>query len=319
MSKILVTGATGFIGGAIARKLNLDGRHELMLALRRSPMEEIPSPFNVVGELGPHNQWQSSLAGCQAVIHCSALNHSSNSRDDSLDCFRRANVQGTLNLARQAIDAGVRRFIFLSSIKVNGTTTRVDQAFSPDDEPSPMDSYGISKLEAEIGLLKIGREYGLEVTILRLPLVYGAGVKANFLTMMRWINLGFPLPFGTVRNKRTLLYCGNLVDLIEVCLTHPAAANQVFTAGDGEDLSTTELLRNLGIALAKPARLFHVPTVIMKRVAKTLGKADMASRLLDSLRVDVGKAKALLGWQPPISINEGLMDTAREFLRHTDR
>jgi nucleoside-diphosphate-sugar epimerase len=223
-------------------------------------------------------------------------------------------VDGTLNLARQAAERGVQRFIFLSSVKVNGEQTLSGKQFAAQDKAVPVDAYAISKWEAEQGLLKIAQESRMEVVIIRPPLVYGPGVKANFLAMMRWLHKGLPLPLGAIQNKRSFVALDNLVDLVVTCLDHPAAANQVFLAGDGEDLSTPELLRRLGLALGSPARLLPVPVPLLKSGAALLGKSDMAQRLCGSLQVDISKARTLLGWSPPISVDEGLRRTAQFFL-----
>jgi len=215
-------------------------------------------------------------------------------------------VDGTLNLARQAVDAGVTRFIFISSIKVNGEQTTCGGVYKAEDLPVPEDAYGISKYEAEQGLLQVAANTGLEVVIIRPPLVYGPGVKGNFFSMMRVVKKGFPLPLGAVHNKRSLVALDNLVDLIITCIDHPAAANQVFLAGDGEDLSTTEFLRGVAKAVGVLSRLIPVPAAVLMFGASLLGKKEMAQRLLGSLQVDISKARDLLGWTPPLSVEEGL-------------
>jgi UDP-glucose 4-epimerase len=230
---------------------------------------------------------------------------------DPLQEFRRVNVQATLNLARQAAAAGVRRFVFVSSIKVNGESTQPGSAFTADDAPAPLDAYGISKMEAEQGLRQIALQTGMEVVIIRPPLVYGPGVKANFAAMMRWLKRGVPLPLGAIENQRSFVALDNLVDLIVTCLIHPAAANQTFLVSDGEDVSTTELLRRMGQALGCTARLLPVPASWLKLAADMLGKADMAQRLCGSLQVDISKTRQLLGWQPPLSLDSGLKKAAK--------
>lgn len=225
---------------------------------------------------------------------------------DPLDEFRRVNVQGTLNLARQAAAAGVKRFAFVSSIKVNGESTQLGAPFKADDVPAPNDAYGLSKMEAEHGLREIALQTGIDVVIIRPPLVYGPGVKANFAAMMRWLRRGAPLPLGAIHNQRSLVALGNLVDLIVTCLMHPAAANQTFLVSDGEDVSTTELLRRMGNALGREARLLPVPASWLKMTAALLGRQDVAQRLCGNLQVDISKARTLLGWRPPVSVGEGL-------------
>jgi UDP-glucose 4-epimerase len=215
-----------------------------------------------------------------------------------------------LNLARQAAAAGLRRFVFVSSIKVNGEATQLARPFIADDAPAPLDAYGVSKMEAEQGLREIARQTGMEVVIIRPPLVYGPGVKANFAAMMRWLKRGVPLPLGAIHNQRSLVALDNLVDLILTCLTHPAATNQTFLVSDGEDVSTTELLRRMGQAMGKTARLLPVPASWLKVAASLVGKGDVAQRLCGSLQVDISKTRELLGWVPPVSLDEGLRRAA---------
>ncbi|MDO7597788.1 MAG: NAD-dependent epimerase/dehydratase family protein, partial [Pseudomonadota bacterium] len=223
--------------------------------------------------------------------------------------FRRLNVDGTLNLARQAADAGVKRFVFISSIKVNGEMTLVAQPFKADDNFLPTDPYGLSKYEAEQGLLAIAKETGMEVVIIRPPLVYGPGVKANFSAMMKWIDKGLPLPFGTIHNQRSLVALDNLVDFIALCADRKKsykAANEVFLISDGEDVSTTTLLQKVARAFGKKPRLIPVPVGLMIFAAKLIGKGDIANRLFGSLQVDSSKARDLLGWQPVVTMDEQL-------------
>jgi UDP-glucose 4-epimerase len=230
---------------------------------------------------------------------------------DPLTEFRRVNVQGTLNLARQAAAAGVRRFVFVRSIKVNGESTQPGAPFKADDAPAPLDAYGVSKMEAEQGLRELAGQTGIEVIIIRPPLVYGPGVKANFAAMMHWLKRGVPLPLGAIHNQRSLVALDNLVALLMTCLTHPAAANQTFMVSDGEDVSTTELLLRMGQAMGKPARLLPVPASWLKLAAALIGKPDVAQRLCGSLQVDISKTRELLGWVPPVSLDEGLRRAAK--------
>jgi nucleoside-diphosphate-sugar epimerase len=233
---------------------------------------------------------------------------------DPLGEYRRTNVEGTLKLAQDAAAAGVRRFVFLSSIKVNGEATAPGRPFRETDAPHPVDPYGRSKLEAEQALFEFGQRSGMEVVVVRPPLVYGPGVKANFRSMMRWLSKGVPLPLGAIHNHRSLVALDNLVDLLVRCTEHPAAANQVFLAGDGEDVSTTALLRRTAAALGCRARLIPVPASWLMMAARGLGKAPVASRLCGNLQVDISKARDLLGWQPPVSLDEGLRRAAAGFL-----
>jgi nucleoside-diphosphate-sugar epimerase len=232
---------------------------------------------------------------------------------EPLSEFRKVNVDGTLNLARQAVAVGVKRFIFISSIKVNGEGTKLGVPYAADDVPKPMDPYGISKMEAEQGLQQLAKETGLEVVIIRPVLVYGPGVKANFQTMMKWLSKGVPLPLGAVHNKRSLVALDNLVDLIVTCLDHPAAANQTFMVSDGEDLSTAELLSRISGALGRPARLLPVPVWLLELGAAIVGRRDVARRLCGSLQVDISKTRELLGWAPPIPVDEALAKTVKAF------
>jgi nucleoside-diphosphate-sugar epimerase len=277
-------------------------------------LPSVMSPIAIAG-LDADADWQESVKDVDVIIHAAARVHVMDERaTDPLAEFRRINVDGTLNLARQAAAAGVRRFVFVSSVKVNGETTAPDHPFRADDLPRPLDPYGISKLEAEQGLFQVAKQSGMELVCIRPPLVYGPGVKANFLSMMRWVKRGVPFPLGAIRNKRSLVGLDNLVDLIVTCLHHPAASNQVYLAGDGEDLSTTELLRRVGWALGKPARLVPVPVSLLETGAALMGKRDVAQRLLGSLQVDISKTRELLDWSPPVSVDEGLRKTANAFL-----
>ncbi len=224
--------------------------------------------------------------------------------------FRIVNVEGTLNLARQASNTGVKRFVFISSLKVNGENTQLGHAFSPNDNFVPKDPYALSKYEAEHGLLALAEETGMEVVIIRPPLVYGPHVKANFASMIKWVNRGVPFPFGMINNKRSLIALDNLVSFIIYCIDHPKASNEVFLVSDGEDVSTTELLQKIAKAFGKRSLLIPVPVWLMSFVAKLVGKADMANRLFGSLQVDSSKARELLGWVPEITMDKQLKKIA---------
>ncbi len=304
--KVLLTGASGFLGGSIIAHLSGQDRITLSCAAR-SPLAQVRFATFAVGDLCAVNDWSRPLLGQQVVIHAAARAHiMKDELADPLSEYRRVNVEGTLNLARQAAAAGVERFIYISSIKVNGESTLLGKPFVSSDAPAPEDPYGLSKLEAEQGLVQLAADTGLEVVIIRPPLVYGPGVKGNFAAMIKLIDKGLPLPLGAVHNKRSLVGVDNLVDLIVRCIDHPAAANQVFLAGDGEDLSTTELLRGVAHAMGKPARLIPVPGGLLQFGATLLGKKAVAQRLLGSLQVDITKTCELLDWRPPYTVEEGL-------------
>lgn len=312
--KLFIAGGTGFVGTALLERLLVRENTELTLMVRQTSLN-LPDQVTLFrAQAGLRNEF-IPLNNVQTVIHAAARVHMmSDKATNALAEYRNTNVEGTLNLARQSAEAGVKRFIFLSSIKVNGEATAIDQAFRADDAPAPSDPYGVSKMEAEIGLRSLAAETGMEVVIIRPVLVYGPGVRANFLNMMSWLNRGFPLPLGATNNKRSLVALDNLVDLIITCIDHPAAANQTFLVSDGEDLSTTELLRRMSKALGKPARLLPAPPSMLSLSAKLLGKGDMAQRLCGSLQVDISKTKQLLAWRPPVTVDQALQETADEFL-----
>jgi nucleoside-diphosphate-sugar epimerase len=306
---IFVTGATGFVGSALVRRLAGEPTIDGVVAAVRRADGSWPTGVRPVqmGDLLPTTNWRMALQEIDAVVHCAARVHvMEDTATNPLDEFRYVNVQGTLNLARQAAAAGVRRFVFISSIKANGEATQPGHPFTADDVPAPLDPYGVSKVEAEQGLRELADRTSMELVIVRPPLVYGPGVKANFAAMMRWVARGVPLPLGCIQNARSMVARDNLVDLLVTCLKHPAAAGQTFLVSDGEDLSTTELLRRTGVAMGKPARLLPVPSSWLHLVAAMLGKQDVAQRLCGSLQVDIEKTRRVLGWQPPLSLDQGL-------------
>ena len=313
---ILVTGATGFVGRALIDLL-VERGYSVRAAMRRAgAFTAAGASVVTVGDLSAQTDWSAALAGVEVVVHAAARVHvMQDAAADPLVEFRRINVQGTLQLARRAAAEGVRRFVFISSIKVNGEATQPGHPFTADDTPAPLDPYGVSKMEAEQGLREIAVQTGMEVVIIRPPLVYGPGVKANFQTMMRWLTGGVPLPLGAINNRRSLVALDNLVDLIVTCIDHPAAANQTFLVSDGEDLSTTQLLQRMGQALGKPARLIPVPAALLTLGAALIGKPAIAQRLCGSLQVDISKMRQLLGWTPPVSVDEGLKRAAEGYLR----
>lgn len=308
---MLLTGASGFLGRAVCAQAS---RRNLALHVAMRTRTPLPDGLegSTVGDIDGETDWSDALPGCTVVMHLAARVHvMTESADDPLSEFRRVNVAGTRRLAQQAAASGVRRFIFVSSIKVNGEHSLPGRAFKASDAPAPLDPYGISKMEAEQVLRQVAAETGMEVVIVRPPLVYGPGVKANFASLLRWLRKGRPLPLGAVRdNRRSLVALDNLVDLLFTCVDHPAAANQTFLASDGEDLSTTALLQRMGQALGRPARLLPVPPTWLRWGAMALGKAAVAERLLGSLQVDINHTRQTLGWRPPISVDEGLRRAA---------
>lgn len=311
---VLVTGANGFVGFALCARLRKNGV-SVREAVRTLNLHPSGAEAVAIGSLSSETDWTAALRNVEQVVHLAARVHVMNERSsDPLTEFRHANVEGTANLARQAGAAGVRRIVFLSSIKVNGEFTQEGRPFTADDDPAPKDPYGVSKHEAEQVLREIAADTGMEVVIIRPPLVYGPGVKANFESMMRWLARGVPLPLAAVtENRRSLVAMDNLVDLVVTCLSHPAAANQTFLVSDGEDLSTADLLRRIGVALGHPTRLFYMPPSVLKIGAKVVNKPGIYQRLCGSLQLDITKTRQLLGWNPPVSVDEGLLRAAQGF------
>ncbi len=308
---LLVTGATGFVGRSlVARALMCDGIS--VRAAVRTATHGLPSAVEIarIGDVSETTDWTQALAGADVVVHLAARVHvMRDAAADPLAEFRRVNVAGTLQLARSAARAGSRRFVYLSSVKVNGEGG--DTPYRETDPPSPRDPYGVSKHEAETGLRALAAETGLEVVIIRPPLVYGPGVKGNFRSLMRLVARGVPLPFGAVHNCRSLVGLDNLVDLILTCVRRPQAANETFLVSDGNDLSTTQLIRELAYAMGKSPRLIPVPASALGAAAALLGKRGVAQRLLGSLQVDISKARLTLGWQPPNTVQDGLRQAVR--------
>lgn len=321
---MLVTGANGFVGSALCAALKNKG-HAVRAALRD------PAEFAIDGceiarvpALDANTDWRDALSGVATVIHLAARVHvMRDDASDPLEAFRRVNVAGTERLARSAAASGVKRLVFVSSIKVNGEVTGIADSterrvlsaegrrvFREDDIPSPQDPYGISKWEAEQALHRIAKETGLEVVIVRPPLVYGAGVKGNFAQMLKVLAKGIPLPLASVRNLRSLVYVGNLADALILCATHPAAAGQTYLVSDGEDISTPGLLRRLGESMGHPARLFPCPLTLLEAAGWLIGKSGQVERLIGSLQIDSGKIRRELDWTPPYTLRQGLQATA---------
>ncbi|HQS58844.1 MAG: NAD-dependent dehydratase [Gallionellales bacterium 35-53-114] len=304
--RILITGVTGFIGKALSAHAVHHG-FSVRGALHKAG--KIPDNIEValVGEINGETDWTSALSGVDVVIHLAARVHVM--REESVNPiadFRKVNVAGTDCLARAAAVSGVRRLVYVSSIKVNGEETVDGFRYTELDSPLPNDPYGISKWEAEQALHRVAAETGLEVVIVRPPLVYGAGVKGNFAQMLKVLVKGIPLPLASVHNLRSLVYIGNFTDALLKCATHTSAAGKTYLVSDGEDISTPDLLRQLGAAMGKPARLLPCPPVLLKLVGRLLGKSDQVDRLLGSLQVDSSKIRRELGWQSPFTLQEGL-------------
>ena len=316
LSSIFVTGASGFVGRVVCERalslgMRVKGSYRSLSSESRVPsgVEKIHIP-SVDGS----TDWSKALIGVNEIVHTAARVHVlRDSAVDRLAEFRRVNVAGTLKLARQAAEAGARRLIYISSIGVNGAET-FDMPFRADDKVAPHSPYAVSKYEAELGLRQIAQETGLEAVIIRPPLVFGPGAPGNFNRLLLIVHRGIPLPLGAIRNRRSLVALDNLVDLIVTCLNHPAAANQTFLVSDGEDISTTVLLRRTAAAMGRPTRLFPVPGPVVRVAARLLGKGDLAQQLCGSLQVDMSKTRNLLGWTPPVSVDEALNQTARYFL-----
>jgi len=322
---VLITGATGFIGSRLVNFLGAQfAGVDLRLAVRHRPDElQVPKvllagSIEVVGDINPYTNWTDSLVGVDVVIHLAARVHVMNDVAlDPLDEYRNTNTLATIHLAEEAAKAGVKRFIYLSSIKVNGENTKLGQAYSEDSTPAPIDPYGVSKWEAELGLKKICSRTGMEFVIIRPPLVYGPEVKANFQKLMGLVAKGFPLPLGIVHNQRSMLALDNLVSFISEVMTNPLAANQCFLLSDGEDISTTQLLRLIAKGMGKPIWLLPVPVFILKAAAQVLGASSAADRLLGSLQIDSSKARQLLQWRPSLSVEEGIAIAAKAYLKNT--
>lgn len=310
MGKIFVTGAGGFVGSALCEALRCRGFSYIGSRRRGGATDCIE-----VGDINGNTEWSSILAGCDTVIHLAGRVHVMNDIvADPLSAFRRANVDATANLARQAAQGGVRRFVFVSSVKVNGEST-VDKPFTAVDPVSPRDPYGQSKFEAELALEEVARTTGLEVVIVRPPLVYGPNVRANFLKLMQLVKLGIPLPLGAVHNRRSMVAIGNLVDFLITCATHSSAAGKRFMVSDDNDVSTSKLLIWIAEAMGRRPLLIPVPVNLLATSAALLGQSAAMSRLLGSLQIDIAETKSILGWKPVVGVQEAIKETVLHFLR----
>lgn len=315
MGKILVTGASGFIGRHLCGALQT---HDFSFRpIVRTPSSIIKNSESIaLGDINAVTNWHEALIGIDTIIHLAARVHVMNeTTSDPWAEFRATNVDATVNLAKQAIQAGIKRFIFVSTIKVNGEETH-HQPFTPFDIPAPLDFYGQSKLEAEIALQKLAQESGLELVIIRSPLVYGPHVRANFYKLMQITKMGLPLPFRGVDNRRSMVAIDNLVDLLITCIDHPAAANQIFLVSDGDDLSLSRLIQLIAKAMNQGIWLLPAPIKLIQMLAALTGKSAAINRLFGSLQVDISHTKKTLNWQPLISVEQGIQKTVQHFLTH---
>tara|TARA_B110000908_G_scaffold80909_1_gene96961 strand:- start:13339 stop:14289 length:951 start_codon:yes stop_codon:yes gene_type:complete len=314
---ILVTGANGFVGSALVNNLAKNKTNVKIISVVRKNTKSWPDLVKVITikDYNDQSRWKEALHNVSVVIHCAARVHVLNdalSDEERLDAYRKINVSNTLNIAKQAVLSGVRRFIFVSSIKVNGELTKNGEQFKFDDIPNPVDFYGLSKMEAEIGLRQISEKTGLEVVIIRPPLVYGPNVKGNFSTMKQWVSYGIPLPFGNIQNTRSLVALDNLIHLLELCVVHPSAANRTFLVSDCDNVSTTVLLLRLSKSMGKKLLLLRIPVFWLILGAKLIGKKEISNRLFESLEIDVSETQRVLGWQPVISMEKALEQMAQD-------
>ena len=318
MTKILITGATGFVGRALFENLKLKKKYLIHLTTRTNQEElfEGGKAFNI-GEIDSSTNWNDALDGVDCIVHCAARAHTTEKKQtDLLNAYRRINVDGTRNLAKQAVAIGIKRFIFLSSIKVNGEETIATKSFKYNDISQPEDAYGITKWQAEQALLEISKQTGLEVVIIRPPLVYGEGAKGNFLHLLNLVYKQIPLPFANINNLRSFIGLDNLLDLIICCIQHPKAAGETFLVSDGEDVSTSDLIIKLSKFMDKSPRLFQVPQLIIQLIGRLVGKSSEIERLLGSLRIDNSYTREILGWSPALSLDESLAKTVRGYLKN---
>lgn len=315
---VLVTGANGFVGRGLCERLIRDGWQVQGAVRKPDGLRELASGVQglAVGDIETATDWSEALKGVEAVIHLAARVHIMHDAvKDQLTEYRKANTEGTLRLAQMAVRAGIKRFVYISSVKVHGEVT-MDNPFSETDILSPKDPYAISKLEAEQALGRIAQENGLEVVVLRPPLVYGPGVRANFLQLMKIVDRGIPLPLKGIENKRSMIYLGNLADAIVACLVHPNAAGKVFLVGDKETVSTAELITRIADILGKPPHLFAIPKRFLKLAAAVFKKTAVVDRLIGSLAVDSTNIRRMLGWHPPFSMDEGLRRTVQWYVNN---
>ena len=307
MKKILVTGASGFIGQSLCKALSKTNR-SIYGVVRRvdSSLKSINIDYKTIGNIGLTSNWKDILKNVDCIFHCAGIAHQKNDNKD-LSLYHLINVEGTKRLAEQAAEAGVRRLIFLSSIKVNGESTsdKVEK-FLYNDTPKPKDAYAISKFKAEKLLFEVSANTEMEVVVIRMPLVYGSGVKGNLNNLIKLINYNIPLPFSSIKNKRSLLGIDNLIDILIKCISHPDARGKTFLVSDGEDLSTPKLIKLIASSLKKKANLFPFPISMLKFLGSVFGKREELNKLVGSLRVDNSYTKEILNWVPPLSVEEGI-------------
>lgn len=309
---ILVTGSTGFVGSRVVELAR--ERDWKVTSVVRKQIEPLTNSL-VIPSIDASTDWSGAFEDVDCVVHCAARVHQMNeSEQDTLAAYRDINTLGTLNLAKQAAEAGVKRFVFVSSIKVNGEFTEPGSPFQPNLNNIPKDPYGLSKYEAEVALTQLSKETGLQVVIIRPPLVYGPGVKANFLSMMRLIDKGIPLPFGAIKNQRSLVYLDNLSDLILTCCEHPLAPGHSFLVSDDHDVSTTQLMRTIALSMGKAPRLLPIPMSWIQAGASILNKQHIAQRVCGNLQVEVRLTKEVLGWEPPVTFELGIKNTVQAYL-----
>lgn len=308
MKRFLVTGANGFVGKSLCRALTAKGFEVIRVSRKTSDDNAVP-----VGDINGTTDWSPILHGVDVVIHLAAHVHQTEAPATASGIFHEVNAAGTANLAKQAASAKVKRFVFVSSIKVNGEQTEEGQPFKETDVPRPEDAYGISKLEAELALPQIAEETGMEIVVVRPPLVYGPGVKANFLNLLKLITRDIPLPLGAIKNGRSLIYVENLVDALVLSATHPNAGGETYLVSDGPAVSTSALIKSLSEALGKKGRIFFLPLAPLRLLSRLLNKSSQFDKLVQSLEVDSSKIRRQLGWSPPYTTQQGLLETANWF------
>lgn len=315
--KILVTGANGFIGQHLVRKLTRESNYSPIAAIRSSQKNIFTDvPTKIVGDHGPETDWSTALGGVEVVVHAAARVHViRDSAVNPLEEFRKVNVLGVTRLAEQALECGVRRFVYISSVKVNGESTKENVPFRECFDPVPLDPYAVSKLESERLLLQLAKKSNLEVVILRPPLVYGPGVSANFLRLIILVSKGVPLPLGMINNKRSLIGIRNFTDAIIRCLEHPNANGKTFLVSDNHDISTSELVRLIARSLNKSVILIPVPPTLLKLLGAVFGRGAEVDRLINNLAVDMSLINNDIGWFPPYSLEDEIRNTVNWFQR----